>query len=355
MSAALRVLAVTLVGWAGLRAVTLGIVPGSDMFLFGRSEARPAAIQPTIFPPLDPPMPIEPPGWGPLAQPQMAYPVMRPVAVPVYYPAMPYTQASSRPLRGITALEPGPSFQPTPQLAQWPLSGFSSLPTGPVSAPAGQSRPATFTQPKPDRLQLTAWSLLRGRQGVTIAPQSLAPGGTLGGSQAGARLTYNFSRALAASLRVTSPVGSSGGEVAAGVKFTPFASIPLSLTAERRKAIGRFGGRDGFAVFLEGGIYQRPLWGMQLDGYAQAGVVGVRERAYFADGGFTLTRPLYANFSGGLGIWGGTQPGLYRIDAGPRLTMRVRNNMRVHLDWRQRVAGNALPRSGPAITLAGDF
>ena len=97
------------------------------------------------------------------------------------------------------------------------------------------------------------------------------------------------------------------------------------------------------------------MLGIKLDGNAQAGVVCVSERAYFADGGFTLTRPLYGNFSGGLGIWGGTQPGLYRIDAGPRLTMRVRNNMRVHLDWRQRVAGNALPRSGPAVTLAGDF
>jgi hypothetical protein len=35
--------------------------------------------------------------------------------------------------------------------------------------------------------------------------------------------------------------------------------------------------------------------------------------------------------------------------------MRVRDNVRVHVDWRQRVAGNALPGSGPALTLAGDF
>jgi hypothetical protein len=54
-------------------------------------------------------------------------------------------------------------------------------------------------------------------------------------------------------------------------------------------------------------------------------------------------------------MWGGAQPGLYRIDAGPRVTMRVRDNLRVHLDWRQRLAGNAEPGSGPAITLAGDF
>jgi hypothetical protein len=35
--------------------------------------------------------------------------------------------------------------------------------------------------------------------------------------------------------------------------------------------------------------------------------------------------------------------------------MRVRNNLRVHFDWRQRLAGNARPGSGPAVTLAGDF
>ena len=41
--------------------------------------------------------------------------------------------------------------------------------------------------------------------------------------------------------------------------------------------------------------------------------------------------------------------------AGPRVTMKVRNNVRVHFDWRQRLAGNALPGSGPTVTLAGDF
>jgi len=47
--------------------------------------------------------------------------------------------------------------------------------------------------------------------------------------------------------------------------------------------------------------------------------------------------------------------GGYRVDAGPRVSMRVRGNMRVHLDWRQRVVGNAEPGSGPALTLAADF
>ena len=115
-------------------------------------------------------------------------------------------------------------------------------------------------------------------------------------------------------------------------------------------------GRNAFALFFEGGVYQRPMpWRLNLDAYLQGGFVGLRSRDGFIDGGLTLTRPVYKQFSAGLGMWGGAQPGLYRIDAGPRITMQVRRNVRVHFDWRQRLAGNALPGSGPAITLAGDF
>ena len=83
--------------------------------------------------------------------------------------------------------------------------------------------------------------------------------------------------------------------------------------------------------------------------------MGVKSRDWFVDGAIALTRPVYKNFSGGMGVWGGAQPGLYRIDAGPRLTMKVRNNIRMHLDYRYKLAGNAQPGSGPAITLAADF
>lgn len=131
--------------------------------------------------------------------------------------------------------------------------------------------------------------------------------------------------------------------------------MPVAITAERRQAIGDYGGRSAFALFAEGGVYGQSLWGFDLDGYAQAGVVGVRDRALFADGAFAFTRPVYRQFSAGLGVWGGVQPGLYRIDAGPRLTYRVRPNLKVHLDWRQRLAGSTAPGSGPAVTLAGDF
>ena len=157
--------------------------------------------------------------------------------------------------------------------------------------------------------------------------------------------------------RTTSEVGRRGGEVAAGMRIQPVGGIPVWFTAERRQRLGKYGGgRNAFAMFVEGGVYNRPMpWQFSLDAYLEGGVVGFHHRDRFIDGGLTLTRPVYRQFSAGLGVWGGAQPGVYRVDAGPRISMRVRNNVRVHLDWRQRLAGNAAPGSGPAVTLAGDF
>lgn len=379
MSAALRFLALAVVGWAGVRAATLGALPGTEAFTLGRNEApRLAAtsdvpsIVPTEFPAIDPvgtEMSSLNDELAPAAHPPLGYPAApTAAAVPIYYYPVsipggaPYVQASlPAPRRGrLTTIAPEPAaifYSPIPQLDDWPLSRIASaaMPSRRSTTSADQqSLPQPILQARLDRLQLSAWALLRGQQG----PAGLATGGTLGGSQAGARLTYHLSPLLAASLRSSSPVGGArGGEVAAGIKVTPFRSIPISLTAERRQAIGSTGGgRSAFAMFVEGGVYQRPIaWGFDLDAYAQAGVVGIRSRDLFADGAFTLTRPLYGRLSAGFGMWGGVQPGLYRVDAGPRLSAKVRDNMRVHLDWRQRMAGNAEPGSGPAVTLAADF
>ncbi len=380
MSASLRFLAMAVVVWAGARAATLGALPGTEAFSLGRAapaKARVAAVAvpaivPTEFPAIEPAgAAMLPPGQMPMMPYGMQSPAQfatGPTAVPFYYypVAMPggarFQHASlPAPRRQVlTHIDPEPApvfYAPIPQLDDWPLSRMAStaMPARRSSAsPGRQSVPQGVTVARLDRLQVSAWALLRGKPG----PSSLATGGTLGGSQAGARLTYNFSPLLAASLRSTSPVGGArGGEIAAGVRVTPFRSIPVSLTAERRQAIGKLGGgRSAFALFLEGGVYQRPIaWGFELDAYAQAGVVGMRSRDLFADGGFTMTKPMFGRYAAGFGIWGGVQPGLYRVDVGPRVSMKVRSNMRVHLDYRYRLAGNAEPGSGPVVTLAADF
>lgn len=367
MSAPLRFLVLTMVGWAGLRAATLGLLPVGDGIALTRGEAAVPAIVPTHFPPLDPP---EFALLAGAAMPAPA-PLARAPFVPVYSYAYPQAPAPwmSVPARrgGYTIVDPTPAplfYSSLPDLDDWPLSRLAAaaLPRRRAAA-ASFSVPAAAVAPRLDRWQLSSWALLRGRPGQGIGPPpttGLASNPMLGGSQAGARLTYAFSRTLAASARMSAPVGSRGGEVAAGVRVIPLRGVPVALTAERRHAFGRFAGRSAFAMFVEGGLYQRPMpWTLSLDAYAQAGVVGLRRRDYFADGALTLTRPVYGRWSAGLGLWGGwqggTQPGVHRIDAGPRVTLRVRDNIRVHADWRQRLSGRAEPGSGPALTMAADF
>jgi hypothetical protein len=366
MSAPVRFLFVAMAGWALFRGVTAGVLPGADAFTVAKAEAAPPPkIVPTEFPPIAPvhpqPAPME---SGYAAYPYGYYPAPPPpryAATPVvYYPAAAASRTVTVPLppaQPQPVEQPPEFYAPIPPLEDWDLAQVAQ---GRFSGPAPQSKPAPAVVPNfiprkhLDRMQLSAWALLRREPGTG----SLASGGILGGSQAGARLTYAFDRRIAASLRTNSPVGGSrGGEVAAGLRVTPIPSIPFSITAERRQAIGRYStGRSDFALFAEGGVYQQPLgWNLLLDGYAQAGVVGVRSRDLFADGGVTVSRPLFDRFSAGFGIWGGYQPGLYRVDAGPRVSMRVRQNVNLHLDWRQRLAGTAQPGSGPALTLGANF
>lgn len=356
MSAPLRFLTVVVIGWAAVRAGTLGALPG-----FTVSYAKPLQPPPVVATEL-PPLAL---GDYPVAAPQAwsAQAAVAPYPMPpvhAYRVPMPYYVPAY-------ARAPAPSGSwPIAPRAAWSLPGstlasatpfsFSPLPDlgGPVSLPAPGSTAAPSGPPRLDRWQMSSWALLRGAP----SPGTLAAGGTLGGSQAGARVTYAFTRSLAASVRTTSPIGGSyGAEVAGGIRWAPLASLPLAITAERRQSISRFGGgRNDFALFVEGGLYRQPMpWAFNLDAYAQAGIVGIEERDMFVDGALAFTRPVHGRFSAGFGAWGGYQPGVYRIDAGPRVSVRVRDNIRAHVDWRQRIAGTAQPGSGPALTLAADF
>jgi hypothetical protein len=359
LSAPIRFLALVLAGWAGVRAVTLGAIPG---FTVSYAKERTASALPPIaatrFAPL-PPVQAAP------QQLPAYYPSYPPMPAPAGY-FLPYGYSyAAPPSTGPQPIPPRPAWHlassPVPGLAftsssasaaDWKISNLPSL-------PLAQSRPIPVfpaqpvVQPRLDRLQMTTWALLRGPS----EPGVLASGGTLGGSQAGVRLAYNFNRWLAASVRTTSPVGGSRGvEVAGGIRVTPFRSIPIAITAERRQSIGRGDGRSAFALFAEGGLYHQPMpLDFSLDAYFQAGVVGLNSRDLFADGALSFTRPVWGRFSAGLGVWGGYQPGIYRIDAGPRISMRLRDIIYAHVDWRQRIAGRAEPSSGPALTVAADF
>ncbi|MDE2619219.1 MAG: hypothetical protein KGL54_03555 [Sphingomonadales bacterium] len=165
-------------------------------------------------------------------------------------------------------------------------------------------------------------------------------------------------------LRAGTALRASGAELAAGLALRPAGGLPLQLAAEVR-AQG-----DGTrltvkpAVGLAMGLAKRGLpRSLSLAAYVQAGWVGGPGRTAYAEGAVRVDR-VHLAYSDtgprvGLGIWAAGQRSAWRLDAGPALTIpvpgRTALDLRLEASWRQRLAGNATPGSGPAIVLAASF
>ncbi|MEQ7873622.1 hypothetical protein ABDK56_06405 [Sphingomonas sp. ASV193] len=364
MSAPTRFLVLVLGGWVVARSALLAMTPDTRLpepapALPERSTPALAGLDPlTLPPPGAAPVPTDAMTPLPAAPPNIVYYLpagYAPSYAPVSAPRVRARYALADPAPGWDLADAPPAYGRSPRpLRDWPLQQVDG---GSAGAPAPLGSPPPMVAAKFDRLQLTSWALVRNDR-LAQSTRALAPGGTLGGSEGGMRLLYRFDRRFAASLRLTAPIGNRtmGGEAALGLRVQPFARIPLAFTAERRQLLGRSGGRSAFALFAETGLWDQPLpAGMILDAYAQGGVVGLKHRDLFAEGSATATRKFLHRFWAGIGVWGGIQPGVSRLDIGPRLSVRPRKNLRVHLDYRYKAAGNARPGSGPVITLAGDF
>ncbi|HYD44225.1 MAG TPA: hypothetical protein VEA79_03040 [Phenylobacterium sp.] len=244
-----------------------------------------------------------------------------------------------------------------------PVATGPAPPPGAQPAPTPAPRVAAVAPPLPapdrpgSRWSGSAWSFLR--DGDEAA---LAAGGLLGGSQAGLRLAYRLNRdrarPLALAARLTSPLRRpAAAEAALGLDWTPSRRLPLHLLAERRQRLGREG-RSAFVLTLYGGAADVPLGPARVDLYAQAGIVGARSRDTFGDGALRLSLPLGKGLRLGAGAWAAAQPGVARLDLGPQASLRLPlagRRIAVVADWRRRVAGDARPGSGPALTLATDF
>lgn len=209
--------------------------------------------------------------------------------------------------------------------------------------------------PRP-RLAVSTWLIARGGSGGTLL------GGQLGGSQAGARLTYALGQArrVALAARIATPLAGRGREAALGVEWQP-TRAPIRLVAEQRLSLD--GGRGGPTLMAIGGIGPTPVVaGFRLESYAQAGAIARDGVEAFADGAARLTRPVAslgdATLDLGVGGWGAAQRGAARLDVGPSIGLVVpvdRHAVRLTLDYRRRIAGDARPGSGVALSIGGDF
>lgn len=259
---------------------------------------------------------------------------------------MPAAEPDHAPNVRLGLLGPLSFGDPAAQLApRHPLKPVSS-PTIPLARSGGLAM---------SRWSGSGWLAFRGGG----AP--IAEAGQLGGSQAGARIRYALdgARTLSATARFSSPIAGAGREAAIGVEWRP-SRLPLAVIAEQR--IGLDGTPGGPALLAVTGHSAAIGERLTLDAYAQAGAVYRGGTEPFADGAIRLARPIGRlaglDFDLGGGAWGGAQRGAARLDVGPSAGLRLPvgdRAVRLSLDWRQRIAGDARPGSGLALTIGSDF
>lgn len=302
-------------------------------------------------------------------------------------PAAPETKATPE---APVATAPAATSAATPtetRAHQMATAGYAALQAGDRRQAASLLKAAAQMAPEAegasqwlaDSRQLTKrWSVagyVLSRGGGIGDPLAASP--VLGGGQAGAAVGYTLNPLSNSRVsvigRITAAAGQNGGldsettEGALGLRVQPWRSVPVALDVERRFALGTYS-RNAWAARISGGTAQtlkvagKPL---KLEGYGEAGVIGFEaEPAFYggaqARGATPITRFGNVDIDAGAGAWGGAQRDYgvtaSRLDLGPSAQFHMKPwPFRAQVDYRFRVAGNALPGSGPVITVAGEF
>jgi len=214
------------------------------------------------------------------------------------------------------------------------------------------------------------WLLMRqGGNDHALAGGSAPYGPTYGANQIGAVLRYRLipgeAHKLTAYTRAYGALNGTGErEVAAGLSLRPVPAVPVIAMAEIRAS-----------QFQSGQTHARPAVSLvteippvslgrriEAETYVQAGYVGGAASTPFIDGQIRVEQVVShgggAELRMGLGAWGGAQQGANRLDVGPTLRLGMRQGQvgaRIAIDYRLRVRGNAMPTSGPALTLSAGF
>lgn len=320
--------------------------------------------------------------------PRLAPPVVsRPVRARMMVAAADVPAADAPITRPAPQLAAAPLSQPNPALPATP-GGYDLATAAYARLAAGDRRMAVAlfdaalaTEPAPgDAALRPLWTaerrrLLRRWSGDAytllrdLGPAGPAASPVLGGGQSGGTLAWTLDPlarrplALVARYNAASLGGSidpATGQAAFGVRWRPLKGV--SISAERLIATGVFA-RNDWTLRLAGGAEgkQGPvLW----SGYGEAGALAAGD--VFAGGqlraGVPVVRLGKASLVGGAGSWASIQTGSGftngRVDVGPTLLLRAplgKVAIDVAADWRFRVAGNALPGSGPAVTISTGF
>lgn len=210
-----------------------------------------------------------------------------------------------------------------------------------------------------------AWLLLRKDSAAPLVSSRPA----YGRSQAGAVLRYRIGAVRghrpAVYLRATRALaGPAEREVAAGASARPLPRLPVSLAAEVRVHEHASGSETRAAAFAATELPPLPLpLGFRGELYAQAGYVGGRFATAFADGQLRVDSAVAGGAAGtalrlGGAISGGVQKHAGRLDIGPSALVSIPlggAHARLALDYRLRIAGDAEPGNGPALTFSAGF
>ena len=274
--------------------------------------------------------------------------------------ALPLAFEGIGPTESIAPLSPNMAIS---QLRMKAPVATRSGPATPLAAPMPVALQRRADKPAP-RWSADAWLLFR----QDTANSAVASRPSYGRSQAGAVIRYSLAAASPLRpqvyLRASAALaGARDREVAAGISARPVPGLPVRLAVEARlgEASDRTRVRPAAFVVTELPTLRLPL-GIRAEVYGQAGYVGGDFATAFADGQARLDRRIFrrgdAELRVGAGVWGGAQEGASRIDTGPTAAFSFRLagvSGRVAADYRFRVAGDAAPASGPALTLSAGF
>lgn len=375
----LVVLCFVLGGWALVRAAAWDVPAG--MFRVaspaGRAEARvpgPALAGAPLIP------------AAPVHADALAHrPLVSPYAPPKVLPA-PLTGSLPRADKTLSETagrwdaplpRPAAAIAPVPREAAVGhalllLAGLSRMEVPPALLAVLRPGPKAAQGPAPARLtngfrsrwSADGWIMLRqDRAGALAASRP-----SHGRSQAGAVLRYRLSDSALrpeAYLRGSAALsGPAEREAAAGLSVRAPLGMPVRLMAEMRAAdrSGRVMTRPAAMAVTELPPARLPL-DLRGEAYVQAGYVGGADATPFIDGQARVDHVVARStdrfqLRAGGGAWGGAQHGAARLDLGPTagLDFGVQQARgRLSVDYRFRVAGDALPDNGPAITLSAGF